>query len=225
MVYEREALGLMRNEPFYHTVEIFLNTGTVDKKMYNVDNLPRKLNDIMQLIILQLVLDRPGILLREIQAEVKEVAGMDLAESTICQFLHTQNFSRQKMRITATQRDEALRAVFASELSIYNADMFIFLDETGTDRQDAMCRYAYSFRGRPAVAQKLLGRGHHLSAIAIMSTVGVLDCQIVDCAVDGNIIYEFVQNRLLPHLMPFDGLTPQHCHTRQCFSPSCRWYC
>ena len=78
MVYEREALGLlMRNEPFYRTVEIFLNTGTVDKKMYNVDNLPRKLNDIMQLIILQLVLDRPGILLREIQAEVKEVVGMD----------------------------------------------------------------------------------------------------------------------------------------------------
>ena len=51
----------MRNEPFYHTVEIFLNTGTVDKKMYNVDNLPFKLNDIMQLIILQLVLDLPGI--------------------------------------------------------------------------------------------------------------------------------------------------------------------
>ena len=107
----------------------------VDKKMYNVDNLPHK-----------------------------------LAEST-CQFLHTQNFSRQKMRITATQRDKALRALFASELSIYNADMFIFLDETGTDRRDAMRRYAYSFRGRPAVAQKLLVRGHHLSAIAIMSTV------------------------------------------------------
>ena len=112
-------------------VEIFLNTATVDKKTYNVENLPRKLNDMMQLIILQLVLDRPGILLKEIHAEVKQVAGRDLAESTICQSLHTQNFSRQKMRITATQRDEALLAVFASELSIYNAD--IFLDETGTE--------------------------------------------------------------------------------------------
>ena len=218
MVYERQALGLtyqsigtnLHVDPstVHRTVEIFLNTGTVDKKMYNVDNLPRKLNDIMQLIILQLVLDRPGILLREIQVEVKEVTGVDLAESTICQFLHTQNFSRQKMRITATQRDEALRALFASELSIYNADMFIFLDETGTDRRDAMRRYAYSFRGRPAVAQKLLVRGHHLFAIAIMSTVGVLDCQIVDCAVDGDTMNEFVQNCLLPHLMPFDGANP-----------------
>ena len=97
--------------------------------MYNVDNLPRNLCDIMQLIIVQLVLDRLGILLREIQAEVKEVVGMDLAESTICQFLHTHNFSRQKMRIAATQRDKELHPLFASELSIYNADMFIFLRE------------------------------------------------------------------------------------------------
>ena len=58
---EKLSVLLMRNEPFYRTVEIFLNTGTVEKKMYNVDNLPFKLNDIMQLIILQLVLDHLGI--------------------------------------------------------------------------------------------------------------------------------------------------------------------
>ena len=63
-------------EPVIRVVEIFQNTGTVDK-MYNIANLPRNLCDIMQLIILQLVLDRPCILLREIQAEVKEVVGMD----------------------------------------------------------------------------------------------------------------------------------------------------
>ena len=70
MVYEREALGLtydsigtnLHVDPstVHRTVEIFLNTGTVEK-MYNVDNLPCKLNNVMQLIILQLVLDRPGI--------------------------------------------------------------------------------------------------------------------------------------------------------------------
>ena len=120
------------------------------------------------------------------------VAGVDLAESTICQFLHTQNFSRQKMRITATQRDEALRALFASELSIYKADT---RDETGTDRRDAMRRYA------------TVGEGS-LSAVAIMSTVGVLDCQLVYGAVDGSVLYRFVQNHILPHLMPFDGTNP-----------------
>lgn len=42
-----------------------------------------------------------------------------------------------------------------------------------------------------------------------MSTAGVLDCQTADCgAVDGNVFYHFVQNRVLPHLMPFDGTNP-----------------
>ena len=40
------------------------------------------------------------------------------------------------MRLAAIQRDDALRAVFAYEVSIHTADMFIFLDETGTDRRD-----------------------------------------------------------------------------------------
>ena len=96
-----------------------------------------------------------------------------------------------------------------SELSVYKADMFIFLDETGTDRREAMRRYAYNWRGKPAVTQRLLVRGHRLSAIAIMSTAGVLDCQTADCgAVNGNVFYHFVQNRVLPHLMSFDGTNP-----------------
>ena len=88
---------------------------------------------------------------------------------------------------------------------LYTMQIYLF---SWMKQGDAMCWYAYSFIGKPAVAQKLLGRGHHLSAIAIMSTVGVLDCKIVDCAVDGNTMYEFVQNCLLPHLMPFYGANP-----------------
>ena len=77
--------------------------------------------------------------------------------------------------------------------------MFIFLDETGTDRRDALRRYAYSWRGLPALAHKLLVRGQRLSSIAIMSTSGVLDCQVVQGTVDGNVFYDFVQSRVLPH--------------------------
>ena len=61
MVYERQVLGLtyhniganLHVDPSaVRTVQHFLNTGTVDKK-YNSDNLPRKLNDVIQLLILQ----------------------------------------------------------------------------------------------------------------------------------------------------------------------------
>ena len=55
------------------------------------------------------------------------------------------------MRIAASQRDADLRSRFVSELSVYKAEMFIFLDETGTDRRDVLRRHAYSLRGKPAV--------------------------------------------------------------------------
>ena len=82
------------------------------------------------------------------------------------------------MRLAASQIDEIFCATFASEVCLYNADMFIFVDETGTDRRDTLRRYAYSWRGKPAVAYKLLVRGQRLSSITMMSTMGVLDCQI-----------------------------------------------
>ena len=63
-----------------------------------------------------------------------------------------------------------VRASFATELSVYRANMFVFLDETGTSS---------NWRGWSAVAQKLLVRGQCLSSIAILSTAGLLDCATV----------------------------------------------
>ena len=85
----------------------------------------------------------------------------------------------------------------------------MFLGETGTSNRDVMRKYGYSWRGTPAVAQKLLVRGQHLSSIAITSTAGLLDCVTVTGAVDGDTFYEFVHRQLLAHLKPFDGTNEQ----------------
>ena len=116
--------------------------------------------------------------------------------------------SQKKKQIIAKQRDEELRSKFADEVSIYNADMFIFLDETGTDRRDALRRYSYSWRGKPAKVHKLLVRGQHMTAITLMSCTGILDCRIEYGTVDGDKFYDFVQKSLLPHLIPFNGTNP-----------------
>ena len=154
MVYQRQCLGLtyeaigtnlgVDQSTVHRTVNLFLSTGNVEKKKYDPNNLPRKLTDEIQFFIMHLVLDQPGIMLAEIQDEVLKVTNVELAQSTICQFLHRHNFSRQNMHITATQRDEVLRLHFAGELSVYKSEMFVFLDETGTDRRDALRKYGYS---------------------------------------------------------------------------------
>ena len=84
------------------------------------------------------------ILLQEIKAELLHILEVDLDVSSICTFFHAQGSTRQKMQLIAKQRDELKCASYAIELSVHKPEMFIFLDETGCDRQNALRWYAYS---------------------------------------------------------------------------------
>ena len=120
-------------------------------------------------------------------------------------FLKKSGFTRQKLRITATQRDAFLWLQFVAEVSLYDRDMMVFVDETGSDRCNSIRMYGYSIRGKPLVSEKLLVRGKRMSAISSMSVHGILDCKTVTGSVDGAVFYDLVQTSLLHHLIPFDG--------------------
>lgn len=87
--------------------------------------------------------------------------------------------------------------------------MLVFLDETGTDRRDSCRKKGYSLRGKPARAQRLLVRREHISALCLMSIEGILACKIARGSVNGDIFLEFVENLLMPNLMPFNGYNPR----------------
>lgn len=71
------------------TVALFKSTGQVSKRSYPADKAFRKLTDPAQLLVLHMVLDKPGITLREMQNELQNMLLLDLDTSTICRFLHT----------------------------------------------------------------------------------------------------------------------------------------
>ena len=54
------------------------------------------------------------------------------------------------------QRDEDLRMAFANDVSMYDSEMLVFIDETGADRRNTIKKYGYSVRGKPARSHKLL---------------------------------------------------------------------
>ena len=61
-------------------------------------------------------------------------------------------------------------------MTVYNRDIFVFVDETGNDRKYSLCRYGFSLRGKPARSQKVLVRGKRVSAIgALSSNIAVHD--------------------------------------------------
>ena len=58
---------------------------------------------------------------------------VEVADSTICEFLHRVGFTRQKIKLVAKQRDESLRTQYIIDVS--QPDMFIFVDEIGANRR------------------------------------------------------------------------------------------
>ena len=128
-----------------------------------------------------------------------DVLQLEVDMSTVCRFLHNSGFTRQKLRLVALQRDEFLRQKFMLDVSAYNSDMFIFLDETGADRRNTIRKYGYSMRGKTPQKHTLLVRGEHVSGIGIISVNGLLDVSIVKGPVNGDTFYDFMLKYVLPH--------------------------
>ena len=159
--------------------KVFDETGNVDTK----DSLTRGqaqkvVSSQDEFLVLELVLEWPGVYLHEICQEMHSTTGTHVSEATICRFfLQKAGFTRTKIQHVAFQRSEELRARYLAEIQQYPADMFVFVDETGAARRnwDCMRKFGYSLKGKRTRSQKLLSRGRHVSAIAAMSTSGMLD--------------------------------------------------
>ena len=214
IVWQREGLGLSCQEiagnlnidrsTVHRTIFLFRNTGNVRKQSLH-PNGACKLSDPAQLLILQLIVERPGIYLREIRKELRDFMGIEVQESTICKYLQKNCITRQKMRTIALQRDVFLRQQFINDVSVYNSDMFIFLDETGADRRNSIRKYGYSIRGKRPINHRLLVRGKRVSGLALISINGLLDVKIQNENTNADSFYDFVQEYVLPHLQPFNG--------------------
>lgn len=160
------------------------------------------------MLILYLVVEKPRVLLHEIQNELLKVLLLEVDISTICRFIHENGFTRQKLHYIALQRDDYLQQKFVWDMSVYESHMFVFLYETGADRRNILHKYGYSVRGKPAQRHTWLVRGEHVSGIAMISVSGLLDVSVVKSTVDGDKFYDFVQKYLFPQLMPFNGVNP-----------------
>ena len=144
--FDKIATNLNINQSTARRItNLFSATESVTKKSYDKPYLPRKVTNVVQCFILQLVLQCPGITLRKIKSNVSLILQVEIDESTICRFLLSRGFTRQKMQIIARQRDDHECAVYAAEMSVYNPEMLIFLNETGFDKRNVLRRYAYSF--------------------------------------------------------------------------------
>ena len=161
-----------------------------------------------QLTLLRIILDCPGIYLREIQERLFQVYGFSICLSTIHRTLHIMGCSRQAMHRVAIQRSDEQRAKFFADISMYDPSMLLWIDESGCDRRHTIRKYGYSIRGKPLCDQRLLVRGTRFSAIPIVSTLGVHDVYLEEGTVNGTKFAKFVEQSLLPIMNPFNFVNP-----------------
>ena len=117
--------------------------------------------------------------------------------------------SRQGMQRVAVQRPDTLRARFMADISIYDPRMFVWLDETGCNRQNTLHKYGYILSGIPICDHRLLVHGKRYSAIPVVSMDGIHDVYITEGTVNGEKFADFVKNCLIPVLKPFNYTNSQ----------------
>lgn len=78
------------------TVTFFEETGDVHKRKCPTTAGTTKLTDLGKLILLEVVISRPGIYLREVRDKLRQMTRIDINESTICRFLKESGFTMQK---------------------------------------------------------------------------------------------------------------------------------
>ena len=81
----------------WRLIKLFETTGNVSKRPYPKGRRFKKLTDTVKLLVLHLILEKPGMYLREVQKEVYTVTGVDVSDTSLYNFLKSSGFSRQKM--------------------------------------------------------------------------------------------------------------------------------
>lgn len=192
----------------YRYSDLYRVTGDV-RPLVKRNGPAKELSEFEVLFLINLVLTRPGIYLRELQYELCKNTMHWVDVSTICRTLHQVGMTRQMIKHYAIQRSELKRAEFWLEFNYFNPSMIVWIDETGFDKRNSLRKYGYGIRGLPPVSHSLKLRGKRYSAITILSTAGVEDVHIVDESVNGEGFLFFVRKCLLPILMPYNGLNPR----------------
>ena len=116
--------------------------------------------------------------------------------------MHRLAFTRKRMQQIAIQRSEILLNQFKAEISMFDPDMLIWVDETGSNRRDTIRTYGYSLQGMRAVSHVLRVSESRINAL---STEGIEDVYLTEGSVNGDVFERFVCTILMPIFRPFNG--------------------
>ena len=204
----------------YNIFKLFEATGEVDHKPQ--PKRERELDSHHEIYIVGMILDSPTLQLSEIASKVEEMSGTVVSTSMLCRLLASYGMTRKKVQHVALQRCLDLRASLVANVFTFSKEMFVWVDETGSNMKDMLRKYGYALRGERAVCPRLLVRGQRISAISAMSTEGIVANELTNDSVNGEKFFDFVRGSLIPEMLPFDGYSPKSINGQLLYPPRTR---
>ena len=160
-------------------------------------------------ILMECLSEDPGIYLNELQYKLYQRAAVLVSLPTICNTIRRLGYTRKRIRHVVQAQDVMRRAEFMAEMSYLQADMLIWIDETGSDHRVSSRCFGYHLRGLTRTDTVLSIRGERLSAVVAMSTRGIEDIDICEGTTNGEKFASFLERCIVPILQPFNGSNPR----------------
>ena len=186
----------------FRIYNLFKITGDVQPKLKK--GVRRKeariMDESLELFVIGLIIEKPGLYLSEICESVFQSSGVSISESTICKMFKRYGFTRKKMKSVALQRSAHLRGKFVAQAILYEREMFVWLDETGNDNRDTRRRFGYAIKGQTPYCHRLLVRGR-ISSIAAISTDGLVAVECHYGTINSDVFYDYHSFHIYTHMM------------------------
>lgn len=82
-----------------------------------------------------------------------------------------------------------------ANMLLYCRKLFVWVDETGSDRRNFLRRYGYALRGERAVKHTFHSRGIRINVILAISAFGVVAKYLTEETIAADNFYDFLRSR------------------------------
>jgi transposase len=103
----------------------------------------------------------------------------------------------------AAARSPALRIFYQYQIRTFQADQFVFIDESGTDRRIGFRKTAWSPLGVAPIQHQALSRGDRWQILPAYTLDGILAYDVYQGSTDSSAYETFLRSFVLPKCNPF----------------------
>jgi hypothetical protein len=146
-------------------------------------------------LIVALVKRRHCIYVDELQAEVFNIRGVTLSQSSLLRTLYHLHYSHKHVSTRALERNDLMRSAFMNKIAdqVPSPDMLIFTDEAARNRRTSARTKGWALVGKRCVQRQHFIRGQRFSILPILTLDGIIAYDIIPGSVDSERFVQFLR--------------------------------